>query len=120
MCLWLAYPPRPDPNPVLDVHDTQGRKGRCMAEGPDIRPGPPWVCGINTITLSTSTMGRNTASDGAAFAPVSPTGLGMAYSVGRDGMQWTGSSYKTSPNLSDFVECIQQASDEIHEVLKKP
>ena len=75
---------------------------------------------INTITLSTSTMGRNTASDGAAFAPVSPTGLGMAYSVGRDGMQWTGSSYKTSPNLSDFVECIQQASDEIHEVLKKP
>ncbi|XP_033644742.1 carnitine O-palmitoyltransferase 2, mitochondrial-like isoform X1 [Asterias rubens] len=71
------------------------------------------------ITLASGTTGTNIGIDGAAYPPETCSGIGVTYSIGKEDMRWVGTSYKTSPSLSDFVEGIQQAFDEIHEVLEK-
>lgn len=71
------------------------------------------------ITLASGTTGTNIGIDGAAYPPETCSGIGVTYSIGKEDMRLVGTSYKTSPSLSDFVEGIQQAFDEIHEVLEK-
>ncbi len=73
---------------------------------------------INTNTLFTSTIGMS-AVICSTMAPASPLGLGIIYTMRKDGVQWGGTSYKASLSLSDFEECFKHASDEIYEVLTK-
>ncbi|XP_038068874.1 carnitine O-palmitoyltransferase 2, mitochondrial-like isoform X1 [Patiria miniata] len=94
---------------------------RCLATVTG-RPMPavfqdPAYANINTITLSTSTTGISKSSAGAAFAPVSPGGLGVAYTVTGDGVSWMGTSYSASPSLSDFARSVHEAYDDLYEVM---
>ncbi|XP_022101190.1 carnitine O-palmitoyltransferase 2, mitochondrial-like [Acanthaster planci] len=83
---------------------------------PTVFQDPAYV-NINTITLSTSTTGVSPSSAGAAFAPVSPSGLGVLYTVFDDCMTLTATSYSTSPSLSDFSESVCSAYDDLYDVM---
>ncbi|XP_071784291.1 carnitine O-palmitoyltransferase 2, mitochondrial-like [Asterias amurensis] len=82
---------------------------------PDIFTDPAYS-DINHIILSTSTLSSPAVLIGG-FAPVTPNGFGIGYSVSNDNLGVNITSYPDSHSVEDFVECINSSWEDMYEVL---
>ena len=82
---------------------------------PDIFTDPAYS-DINHIILSTSTLSSPAVLIGG-FAPVTPNGFGIGYSVSDDNLGVNITSYPDSHSVEDFVECINSSWEDMYEVL---
>ena len=71
---------------------------------------------INHIILSTSTLATPAVLIGG-FAPVVHDGLGVGYQAGDDRVGLTVTSYPSSPDAAEFVQCVQSSLNDIYHVL---
>ncbi|XP_071960674.1 carnitine O-palmitoyltransferase 2, mitochondrial-like isoform X3 [Antedon mediterranea] len=71
---------------------------------------------INHIVLSTSTLSSPAVLAGG-FAPVVPNGLGVGYGIKDDELGCNITSYPDSPNVEDFLDCVESSWMDMHQVL---
>ncbi|PIK40111.1 putative carnitine O-palmitoyltransferase 2, mitochondrial [Apostichopus japonicus] len=92
---------------------------RTLAEQSGTKPGifsDPAYINICQIVLSTSSIFSPAVLAGG-FAPVIPSGYGIGYYPEEDTMMMGVTTYPESSSGSDFIECVRNSWDQIHEVL---
>eukprot|EP00105_Crassostrea_gigas_P016944 XP_011434533.1 PREDICTED: carnitine O-palmitoyltransferase 2, mitochondrial-like [Crassostrea gigas] len=72
---------------------------------------------LNHIILSTSTVSSPAILIGG-FAPVTPDGFGVGYSIEDSRIGFNVTSYPPARNAPGFIECVTKSLDDMYEVLE--
>lgn len=72
---------------------------------------------LNHIILSTSTVSSPAILIGG-FAPVTPDGFGVGYSMEDSRIGFNVTSYPPARNSPGFIECVTKSLDDMYEVLE--
>ncbi|XP_060083405.1 carnitine O-palmitoyltransferase 2, mitochondrial-like [Ylistrum balloti] len=73
---------------------------------------------INHIILSTSTLSSPAVVIGG-FAPVTPDGFGIGYSIESNRIGFNVTSYPPATNVREFIDCLRVSLDDLHDVMMK-